>query len=72
MPLSPIEIDIPCDYEVIGEHLVDPTKLLVWADDRRFYALHLSDGHIEPTELHEHWVVDTCDLGEKLTRTNLN
>ncbi len=58
----------PFDYEVIGEHVVDPNRLLVIGGDGRFYALDLLDGHTTPTELSAQWVVDICDLGDKLHR----
>jgi hypothetical protein len=65
-------VDTPLEFEVIGEHLFDPTQLLVIGEDGHFYALDLRDGHCEPTKLTEYWVVDTCDLGDKLGRAKLN
>jgi hypothetical protein len=62
------DADSPWHYEVIGEHLVDPTRLLVMGEDGRFYALDLHDGATSPAEFSEEWIVDTCDLREKLQR----
>jgi len=69
---QPVEADAPCAYEVIGEHVLDPLRLLVWGEDGQFYALHLTDGHIEATGLNDHWVVDTCELRDKMQRFGSN
>lgn len=53
--------DTPCDYEIIGEHLVDPTQLLAIDRDRRFYSLNLQDGQVAPVELTDEWSVDLGD-----------
>lgn len=63
-------LDVPCHYEVIGEHLVDPTQLLVVGDDGRFYALDLHDGATSPADVSDEWIIDTCDVREKLQRLN--
>lgn len=55
----------PFDYEVIGEHAIDPLRLLVIGDDGHFYTLDLTDGHTTPVELSDEWLTDTCDLREK-------
>lgn len=65
-------LDSPCNYEVIGEHLNDPTHLLALGDDGRFYSLNLLDGQTEPTELTDEWLMDACDPSEKLSRIHLN
>ena len=65
-------VEAPCDYEVIGEHLTDPTHLLVMANDGQFYALSLLSGQIEPIKISDEWVLDTCDLHEKFDRIHLN
>jgi len=65
-------IEAPCNYEVVGEHLSDPTHLLVMGDDGRFYSLNLLDGQTQPTEVSDEWVLDTCDLRENLSRIRLN
>lgn len=64
--------ETPLDYEVIGEHLIDPLRLLVLGEDGLLYALRLTDGHTEPTEMQDSWLVDTCDLREKIRRINPN
>lgn len=68
----PSTIEAPCNYEVIGEHLTDPTRLLVMGDDGQYYALSLLSGQIEPTTFSDEWVLDTFDLHEKLNRMQLN
>jgi len=65
---TPTTLDLPRDYEVIGEHLTDPMRLLVVGEDGLLYALSLTDGQTEPTALHDGWVVDTCELHEKIHR----
>jgi hypothetical protein len=70
MRRQPDTLDPPWHYEVIGEHLVDPTQLLVIGDDGRFYALDLQDGATSPADFSDEWIIDTCDLGEKLRRLN--
>ncbi len=62
-------LDMPCHYEVIGEHLADPTHLLALGDDGRFYVLN---GQTEPTEFGDQWVIDSCDVREKLSRLRVN
>jgi hypothetical protein len=59
---------VPCDYEVVGEHVHDAMRLLVLGSDRRFYALSLVDGHVETTDLTEQWILDAADLTEKVHR----
>lgn len=58
--------EVPCDYEVVGEHVHDAMRLLVLGSDRRFYALSLVDGHVEPTDLTDQWILDAADLTDKL------
>ncbi len=65
-------IEAPCNYEVVGEHLSDPTHLLVMGDDGQFYALNLLDGQTQSAEFSDEWVLDTWDLREKLRRIHLN
>jgi hypothetical protein len=64
-------ISTPFDYEVIGEHAIDPLRLLVIGDDGQFYTLDLADGHTAPVELTDEWLTDTCDLRDKLCRVEL-
>ncbi len=59
MRRAQVTLDSPCNYEVIGEHLNDPTHLLALGDDGRFYSLNLLDGQTEPTEFSNEWVIDT-------------
>ncbi len=60
--------DAPCHYEVIDEHVTNPTRLLVVGDDGWFYALDLHDGVTSPADFSDDWIVDTRDLREKLQR----
>jgi hypothetical protein len=54
---SPLD---PCfEYDVIGEHLDDPARLLAVDPDGRLVALDLASGQAAPTELSDAWVVDT-------------
>jgi hypothetical protein len=59
---------VPCDYEVVGEHVTDGTQLLALGSDRRFYALSLVDGRAVTTDLGEQWILDAADLPQKLRR----
>ncbi len=59
-------VEVPYDYEVIGEHLADPARLLVIGGDGRIYALDLNDGYVTQIELSEQWVVDHYDLRDKI------
>jgi hypothetical protein len=61
-------LDAPWHYEVIGEHLTDPTRLLVVGDDGHSYALDLHDGATSPADFSDEWIIDTCDFREKLRR----
>jgi hypothetical protein len=61
-------IEIPCHYEVVGEHVSDPTHLLVIGDDGRFYDLDLLNGKVEPTEYSDAWVIDSCSVSDKLEK----
>ncbi len=65
---TPLVPDHPMDYEVIGEHRVDPMRLLVFGADGRLYALDLVGGDILPTNLSDQWVLDVADLPAKLQR----
>ena len=65
-------LDTPCHYEVVGEHIIDPARLLVVGDDGHFYTLDLTDGHTAPTELTDEWLMDASELHEKLSRMRLN
>jgi hypothetical protein len=49
------------EYEVIGEHLLDPMRLLTIDGDGRLFALNLQDGSTSPAELTADWVVDVVD-----------
>ena len=49
------------EYEVIGEHLIDPMRLLTIDGDGRLFDLNLQDGSASPAELTADWVVDTVD-----------
>lgn len=49
------------EYEVIGEHLIDPMRLLTIDGDGRLFALNLQDGTTSPAELTSDWVVDVVD-----------
>lgn len=49
------------EYEVIGEHLIDPTRLLAIDADGRLFDLNLQDGSASLAELTSDWVVDVVD-----------
>jgi len=49
------------EYEVIGEHLIDPMRLLTIDADGRLFDLNLQDGSASPAELTSDWVVDLVD-----------
>jgi hypothetical protein len=70
MTCPPEDSDAPWHYEVIGEHMTDPARLLVIGDDGHFYALDLHDGQVVPTRFSADWLIDTCDLRERLQRLN--
>ncbi len=53
--------DHPFEYEVIGEHLVDPMRLLTIDCDGRLFELNLGDGSASPAELTADWVIDVID-----------
>lgn len=69
---EPVTIDIPFDFEVIGEHRIDPARLLLFGEDGRFYAFNLHDGESSPTQLSDEWIVDACHLRDKLHPLSLN
>jgi len=51
-------LDVPFAYEVIGEHVREPHRLLAIASDGRLFDLNLLNGFPVPTELSDEWVVD--------------
>jgi len=51
--------DASFEYEVIGEHLADPRRLLTIDTDGRLYDLDLETCTASPTELTDAWLVDT-------------
>lgn len=53
--------DHPFEYEVIGEHLVDPLRLLTVDGEGRLFELNLGDGTASPTELTADWIIDIVD-----------
>lgn len=53
--------DHPFEYEVIGEHLIDPMRLLAIDTEGRLFDLNLIDCSTSPAELTSDWVVDTVD-----------
>ena len=57
------------EYEVIGEHLIDPMRLLTIDGDGRLFALNLQDGSTSPAELTSDWVVDLVDTSVYHRRT---
>jgi hypothetical protein len=58
--------DITFEYEVIGEHRIDPMRLLTVDSEGRLFELNLATGLAFPTELTEFWVVDTVDTYQYL------
>lgn len=63
--------DHPFEYEVIGEHLIDPMRLLTIDADGRLFDLNLQDGSASPAELTADWVVDTVDTSLYRRRAGL-
>ena len=64
-------IDIPFEYEVIGEHLLNPLHLLTVDADGRLFDLNLETCTASPTELTEFWVVDTMAARRSPLRNTL-
>ncbi len=62
-------IDQAFEYEVIGEHMIDPMRLLTIDGDGRLFALSLQDGSTSPAELTADWVVDVIDTALYRGRT---
>lgn len=48
-----------CDYEVVGEHLADPLRLLAVDASGQLYELNLATGITAPVTLTAQWRVDT-------------
>lgn len=61
--------DQPFEYEVIGEHLIDPMRLLTIDAEGRLFDLNLQDGTASPAELTSDWIVDVVDTA--LYRRNM-
>ncbi|MDQ3654867.1 MAG: hypothetical protein M3457_07305 [Chloroflexota bacterium] len=61
--------DHPFEYEVIGEHLFDPLRLLTIDGDGRLFDLNLVDGSASPAELTGDWIVDVVDTSVYRRRT---
>jgi hypothetical protein len=53
--------DVSFEYEVIGEHLIDPLRLLTIDAEGQLFELNLESGSTSPTILSEDWIVDTVD-----------
>ena len=51
-------IDTSPAYDVIGEHCIDPLRLLAIDADGHLVDLNLGTGDTSPTELSEFWRVD--------------
>lgn len=51
--------DSSFEYEVVGEHRIDPLHLLTVDRDGRLFDLNLKTGGVSPTELTDQWRVDT-------------
>jgi hypothetical protein len=66
------EVDVPCSYEVVGEHVLDPALLLVMDDEAHLHALNLRTGETTLVEPGDEWAVDTCDLQRTQWRVHLN
>ena len=63
--------DIPFEYEVIGEHLIDPLRLLTVDADGHLFDLNLETCSASPTELTEQWAVDTVAARRSFRRDDL-
>jgi hypothetical protein len=51
---------LPAVFAVVGEHRVDPARLLLLGDDGRLYTYETDDGVPLPVELTPDWVVDAA------------
>lgn len=51
---------LPAVFAVVGEHRIDPDRLLLLGDDGRFYTYETDDGLPIAVELTPEWVVDTA------------
>lgn len=60
------------EYEVIGEHLTDPLRLLTIDGEGRLFDLNLETCSASPTELTEDWVVDVVDTSQYRRQTGVN
>ncbi len=47
-------------FAVVGEHRVEPGRLLLLGEDGRYYA-YAADGTVQPTEPTEAWHLDEPD-----------
>jgi hypothetical protein len=52
-------VDLPWEYDVVGEHRSDPSRILMRGTDGRYYELRLGDGEVTTVELGNDWVSDT-------------
>jgi hypothetical protein len=57
---DPFLSSVPAVFAVVGEHRVDPARLLLLGDDGRFYTYETDDGVPISVELTPEWVVDTA------------
>ena len=60
------------EYEVIGEHLTDPLRLLTIDGEGRLFELNLETCSASPTELTEDWVVDVVDTSQYRRHLDVN
>lgn len=64
--------DASSEYEVIGEHLTDPLRLLTIDGEGRLFELNLETCSTSPTELTEDWVVDVVDTSQHRRHLGVN
>lgn len=60
------------EYEVIGEHLTDPLRLLTIDGEGRLFDLNLETCSASPTELTEDWVADVVDTSQYRRHIGVN
>jgi hypothetical protein len=52
-------VDLPWEFDVVGEHRSDPSRILMRGADSQYYELHVGDGHVSKVEPDSDWITDT-------------
>jgi hypothetical protein len=61
-------LDLPPEYEVIGECVDDVPELLLVGSDGTLYALNLVDGRPYLADVRRQWIIDSTVSTETLRR----